>query len=236
MKSSTNLSELLQNLPTLEEMLAEKERRKHNQMERLFPATGELRRELYPKHLEFFKSGAVHRERCFLAANRVGKTVAGAYELACHATGLYPSWWTGRRIDRPELYWASGDTAKTTRDVIQNELLGPSGAQGTGILPKDYIASTTTKAGVSNAIEFIFVKHASGGQSTICLKSYDQRREAFQGTKPIGIWLDEECPLDIYVECLTRTMTNDGFIMLTFTPLLGKTEVVRLFEESMLSE
>jgi phage terminase large subunit-like protein len=196
-----------------------------------FPDTGELRRELYPKHLEFFRAGAKHRERCFLAANRVGKTVAGAYEMTCHATGIYPHWWEGRRIDRPQLYWAAGDTGKTTRDVIQTELIGPQGAIGTEMIPAELILDTVAKPGVPGAVEFVYVKHASGGRSTICLKSFDQRRESFQGTKPICIWLDEECPQDIYVECLTRTMTNNGFLMLTFTPLTGKTDIVRSFEE-----
>lgn len=164
-----------------------------------------------------------------MAANRVGKTVAGGYEITCHATGKYPEWWTGRRVKKPELYWIAGDTGKTVRDILQVELLGPTGKLGTGLIPRGAINRTTSKAGISDAVEFIYVAHESGGESILCLKSYDQRREAFQGGKPIGLWLDEECPLDIYTECLTRTMTNDGFIMLTFTPLQGVTEVVKSF-------
>jgi len=41
--------------------------------------------------------------------------------------------------------------------------------------------------------------------------------------------LDEEPPLDIYTESLLRTMTNDGMVMLTFTPLLGMSETVMAF-------
>ena len=38
-------------------------------------------RHKYAKHLEFFEAGAKYRERCFMAANRVGKTLgAGGYE------------------------------------------------------------------------------------------------------------------------------------------------------------
>lgn len=179
--------------------------------------------------MDFFRLGATNRERCFLAANRVGKTLVGAYEITCHATGAYPSWWVGRRIARPEQYWVAGDTAKTVRDILQMELLGPPGQHGTGMIPYGAIDRVTTKAGVSDAVETIYVRHLSGGNSTISLKSYDQRREAFQGGKPKGIWLDEECEQDIYVESLTRTMTNDGLIMLTFTPLRGVTDVVKSF-------
>jgi phage terminase large subunit-like protein len=42
-------------------------------------------------------------------------------------------------------------------------------------------------------------------------------------------WLDEECPIDIYGECLIRTATTGGIIMLTFTPLEGLTDTVMQF-------
>lgn len=61
------------------------------------------------------------------------------------------------------------------------------------------------------------------------MKSYDQRREAFQGTEQDWIWLDEEPPMAIYTECLLRTMTNNGLVALTFTPLQGMSEVVLTF-------
>ena len=57
-------------------------------------------RHKYAKHLEFFEAGAKYRERCFMAANRVGKTLgAGGYETAAHLTGDYPAWWVGRRFE-----------------------------------------------------------------------------------------------------------------------------------------
>jgi len=62
------------------------------------------------------------------------------------------------------------------------------------------------------------VKHASGGTSELILKSYDQGREAFQGTNRDLVWLDEEAERAIYVECLLRTMTTNGIILLTFPP------------------
>jgi len=43
-----------------------------------YPETGPLRRSLYQKHLEFFRAGRTYRERCFMAANRVGKTEGAA--------------------------------------------------------------------------------------------------------------------------------------------------------------
>lgn len=165
-----------------------------------------------------------------MAANRVGKTEgAGGYETVCHLLGEYPKWWTGRRFSKPGDWWAAGDTSKTVRDIIQFKLLGHLHERGTGLIPQDRIVKVTMKQGVSEAVDTISVKHSSGGVSQIGLKSYDQRREAFQGTEKDGIWLDEEPPLDIYTECLLRTMTNKGIILLTFTPLMGMSETVMSF-------
>lgn len=222
-----NRSEKLELLALLEE----KERRKKTRkLYSYYPDKGPLRRELYPKHIGFFDAGAEYRQRLFMAANRVGKTEGGGgYETVIHLLGDYPSWWKGRRFDKAVDGWAAGDTSKTVRDIIQFKLLGPVHDIGTGLIPKDRIHKITWKAGVSEAADTIYVKHASGGISQVSLKSYDQRRESFQGTEKDFIWLDEEPPIDIYTECLLRTMTNNGIIYLTFTPLMGMSEVVMSF-------
>ena len=205
-------------------------RRARNKIARYYPETGNLRRELYAKHTEFFGAGADHRERLMMAANRVGKTEGvGAYETTLHLTGKYPEWWRGRRFAKPVKAWAAGDTAKTVREIIQEKLLGPPGSMGTGMIPGDSIVKTTAKAGVADAIDTVWVRHASGGISTLVLKSYDQRRESFQGTEQDLIWLDEEPSESIYAECLLRTMTTNGLMLCTFTPLNGLTPLVLQF-------
>lgn len=218
-------------------LLHEKNRRtSQRKIKSYFPDDGPLRRELYKKHTTFFELGLTHRERAFIAANRVGKTeTGGGFELVCHLTGDYPIWWKGRRFTRPIKAWGAGDTSKTVREIIQFKLLGPLHELGTGLIPAESIIKTTPKAGVPEAIDTIMIRHASGGTSVLALKSYDQKREAFQGTEQDVIWLDEEPPLDIYTECLLRTMDTsgtgekDGIIMLTFTPLMGMSETVLQF-------
>lgn len=215
-------------------ILNELSKRDRVKLRRYYPDVGPYRRELYQKHLAFFAAGLTHRERLFLAANRVGKTEGcGSYEMTLHLTGEYPHWWEGRRFDGPIKAWASGDTSLTTRDIIQEKLLGPLDALRTGMIPGHLIETIVRKPGVQNAYETIFVKHAIGGLSTLQLKSYDQRRESFQGTAQHVVWLDEEPPEDIYTECLLRTAeTSDfpgGMLMLTFTPLQGVTPLVLSF-------
>lgn len=182
-----------------------------------------------PKHEAFFAAGARYHERFFLAGNRVGKSVSGGLEAAYHLTGDYPSWWKGRRFERPVSGWAAGPDAKTTRDTVQKELLGPIGAWGTGLIPREKMGKSWSLSGVPQGIDTIEVKHASGGISTLSFKNYEQDIRAFYGTAKDFIWLDEECPENVYNECLIRTMTTNGIVFCTFTPLHGLTPLVVRF-------
>lgn len=210
---------------------------RYHKFEALFPDDGPLRRELYRKHTDFFAAGLNFRERCFMAGNRVGKTVAGGYEMTCHLTGLYPAWWKGRKFRSAIDTWAAGDTNETTRDIIQRELLGDIAfvkgrktVDGSGIIPRHLITDRITwKQGVADLVDTVQIKHKSGNISRLGFKSFDQGRKVFQGTSKHVIWLDEECPVDVYGECLIRTATVDGLVMTTFTPLSGISEVVLSF-------
>lgn len=182
-----------------------------------------------PKHRAFFAAGAEFRQRLFMAGNRVGKSISGAYELALHATGQYPEWWEGRRFDKPIMAYGAGQTSQTTRDTVQKELMGPPGAIGTGMIPLDCVGRTWAKPGTPNAIETVEVKHVSGGTSLITFKSYDQEIKAFYGVALDVVWFDEECPHLIYNEAFLRTMTTNGIIYVTFTPLHGTTSFVSEF-------
>ena len=230
------LSVLHETNQAIQELLRRKRRRR---IDLFFPDEGEFRRDLYPKHLSFFEAVNPetnpdnNRERAILAANRVGKTIAGCFELTLHLTGDYPDWWHGRRFGGPINAWAAGDTGQTTRDILQAELFGPPGVsaeEGTGMIPGDAIADTVNRTGIPHAIERAQIRHVAGGVSTLGIKSYDQKRRSFQGTHKHVILLDEEPPWPVYEECLLRTtgpgLFDSGMILATFTPLLGMSTVV----------
>ena len=114
----------------------------------------------YPKQAEFHEAGAKHRERLLMAGNRIGKTLCGAAETAFHLTGDYPDWWVGKRFDRPVRAWAAGVTGETTRDVLQDKLVGPPFREaewGTGMIPKAAIADIATSRGIPAAIDTVSV-------------------------------------------------------------------------------
>ena len=205
-----------------------KRKRSRNKIDGFYPDAEN--RAKYPIHMEFFRQGRTVRERLLFGANRIGKSEGVlCYEIALHMTGLYPDWWDGRRFNRPVKVWIGGDTSTTVRDIIQQKLIGDLGSTGTGMIRGDLIVDTTNKRGVPDAVEIVKVKHVSGGVSVAALKSYDQGREAWQGTEQDIIGLDEEPPGDVYSEAVIRTMTTGGMVLSTYTPMKGLTAVTREF-------
>lgn len=193
----------------------------------------------YPKQAQFHALGATKRERLLRAGNQLGKTLAAGMEVAMHLTGRYPDWWVGKRFDHAVVAWVGGVTAEATRDGAQRILLGRSGEKGegqygTGTIPaKCLYGAPLSRQGVAEAVAIQKVKHVSGGISTLIFKSYDQGREKWQGDTIDVLWPDEEPSEDIYTEGLTRTNAGDngkgGIVLMTFTPLLGMSNVVKRF-------
>lgn len=167
-----------------------------------------------------------------MAGNQLGKTLAGSMEVAMHLTGKYPGWWEGRRFEQPGRWWASGESRESTRDSVQKLLLGPPELEdewGTGAIPDADIIDTSRGRGVPNVVDSVTVRHVSGGAATLLFKAYEQGRAKWQADTLQGVWYDEEPPADIYTEGLTRTNATGGLVFLTFTPLKGMSDVVRMF-------
>jgi len=186
----------------------------------------------YARQAEFHAAGAEARERLLMAGNQLGKSFSGAAELAIHATGRYPAWWAGRRFTRPIRAWAGSKTGEVTRDGVQRMLMGEPKDKtrwGEGMIPGECLAGWSLRRGVADALDSVLVRHASGAISSIGFKTYDQGRQKWQAESLDVVWFDEEPPLDIYIEGLTRTNATGGMVFVTFTPLLGMSAVVSLF-------
>ena len=173
--------------------------------------------------------GIKFRERLFMAGNQLGKTWSSAYEIAIHLTGRYPDWWEGKRWSRPIVAWATGVTGESVRDTLQRLLLGRAGEWGTGTIPGEAIIDVKRAQGIADAVDTVLVRHATGGISRVSFKSYEKGREKWQGETIDILALDEEPPMDIYVEGITRTNATKGIVFMTFTPLMGMSDVVKRF-------
>jgi phage terminase large subunit-like protein len=183
---------------------------------------------VYPWQAEFHNAGLDNPERLLMAANRVGKTECAAAEIAIHMTGEYPPWWKGRRFNEGVQVWAGGETNETVRDVVQEKLLGPAGAIGTGWIPAELIAGKVKfrQAGVSEVVDQFHCKHISGDISTCTLKTYEQGVEKWRGKRLHICWLDEEPEPKIFVEAQTRVLDLKGLVIMTATPHKGRTDPI----------
>lgn len=184
----------------------------------------------YKKQIEFHAAGKNFRERLFLASNQSGKTFSAACETAYHLTGRYPSWWDGFRFNRATRGIAGSETAELSKKGLQRLLLGnpeDPGSWGTGLIPKADLVRTSPRPGVPNAVSSITVRSVHGENSVVTLASYEQGRVAWQADTVDFVCLDEEPPLDVYSEALTRTNVTGGPVFTVFTPLKGMSETVR---------
>ena len=175
-----------------------------------------------------------HESRTFVTEHFIvtHNTYSGAAETAMHLTGRYPEWWKGKRFDRPVAGIVASVSAELTRDGVQRLLFGRPGVEdefGTGAIPRDAIIKVSARPGTVNAYAYATIRHASGGESTLKLLSYEQGREKFQADTVGFVWFDEEPPHDVYMEGLTRTNATLGPVYLTFTPLKGMSQTVMRF-------
>lgn len=187
-----------------------------------------------PQQKQMDYHNAMEPDVCLGAGNQLGKTFAASRDIAYHMTGLYPDWWKGQRFKRPPKLWICGKTTEVVRDSIQTLILGGwenEELRGSGAIPRHLIQDVVNRIGMKGAVDTFMVKHVSGGYSRASFKSYDMGREKFQAATLDKVYFDEEPPADIYSE--GRTRTNKGQFgnntSLTFTPLLGMTEVVMQF-------
>ena len=194
-----------------------------NKIVRFYPDQGPLRRELYVKHMQCFKAGQKFKVRAALGANRVGKSEGiGCYETVLHMTGQYPSWWEGRRFDKPIVGITLAHEPKLLRRGVQRKLFGGR-SFGEGLYPLSVLDrdGIRTINGGGGAYEFAPIKHVSGGWSEHLFGTYKQGREAFESIELDWFHEDEEAPEDIHDEIVMRTMTTNGCGILTYTPLKG---------------
>jgi phage terminase large subunit-like protein len=228
--SREELLEVVKDLEDLEKIESE------NKILTMFPDTGAYRRELYPKHIDFMQKGNEFKQRALIAGNRVGKTETVLTELVYHLTGDYPHWWKGKTFGEGIVAWVIGVTNESTRDVLQLKLLGMRGEFGTGLIPKSKIMikkdgtlMISSRSGVPDAAQDVYVKHRSGKTSLLTFKSQVQGWETLQGSAVHFVMFDEEPPYKMYSEALMRTATTGGRIVTTFTPQKGLSEVVLSF-------
>lgn len=196
-----------------------------------------------PGQLRFHRSKA--SEVQLLANNQGGKSLGASAQLTFDLLGFYPSWYEGRRHNVPSIIrpnecvaWVASTTSEMTRDINQAKLLGDltqRNGLGTGLIPLDHIAGKPLMArGISTFVDMVSISRMNGKSASLSFKTYQQGRQSFQGDAVDFVWLDEQLPRehqDIYGEVLARLSTTAGRIYSTMTPVLGRTDQRKRFDE-----
>lgn len=159
--------------------------------------------EPHPGQLAFHESSA--RERWVFGGSRSGKTECGAAELVLWIMGSQR--YRPRKRTKGGTVWVVSESSEIQREVTQPKILK--------WLPKSMIAKTQMmQRGVID-----FMDTTNGWH--IMFKNYEQDVDKFGGKDVDFVWLDEQPPHDIYIECMIRTIDRGGVIVGTMTPVKG---------------
>ena len=147
--------------------------------------------------------------KAHFGANRSGKTTVGVVETGYHLTGRYPDWWEGRRWDRPVKWRVFGNSFQKGCKVLVRKF--------EEWLPPDTIVAKF-RNNVKVDVEW-FVRHKTGGNSTMELMSYEQEADDAEGWDGDGVLFDEPPPRPIYIATVRGLVDSDGITLFTLTPL-----------------
>jgi len=170
---------------------------------------------------EVLKDLATIPVRAVIAANRTGKSSLGGREVAWVFAENHPY------IDRNKLW---GEIPLTIL------VLGKVGEQIESILWRQKIkpfleTGTYKEVRTGNALQR--VEHKTNGNVIIFISHHNANEAALtaQGHTAQLVWIDEmPGSLSLIAELQTRTIANNGRLLLTFTPLLKNVEIKNLIE------
>lgn len=208
----------------------------------------------YPYQLQFYEASAKSRFSLLSAATRIGKTMSISYLFAALCTGLYPSWWKGKRFKTPISAWAIGITTDSTNKVMAYECLGIKGGkslnakefdgEGKGILGSGsfplhtIVENSIVKDGdqiISFKCRWYDENGEFGGYSDIEFKSSAQGESVLFGHAKHLIWFDEEPPHNsrsLIEQAVVRTTTTKGLVIVSATAEFGYTDMIKTFREN----
>jgi len=184
-----------------------------------------------PKQEAFFNASKGAFEILVSGGNRSGKTYGAIYQTFMHATGLYRDFYDGHRFEFAPKIWSCNINVSKVKSINQDMLIGNESSAIEGVIHPSLILDK--KSGKDGIYSEVYVKHASGGVSTINFKTYGEKSDKFQSDRVHFIHLDEQPGYEIYIECLMRLADTDGKgmgrILITQYPKAGLDELMAHF-------
>lgn len=139
----------------------------------------------------------------FVAANRIGKSTTGIREALWRATGTHPY----KKVRPHSTIWCGFPDypfyRRTTFPIYRRWF------------PRNRLLE------FDKSEKIAVFRREDGGTCEVFFVSYDSGRDKWQGAAVDFIWLDEECPQDIYEEAMARLADSGGDMLMTQTPVSG---------------
>ncbi len=162
--------------------------------------------------------------RLFLGSNQSGKTTCGIIEDCIHLTGKYPVWYPKeRRYSRPvKGRILANDFKKAVGEVITEAI--------DKWLPKSCLESKDKNN--QGIYDKYFIKHKSGGISTLDIVTYEQDSAVCEGCTNDFAHYDEPPPITHRVATARGLMARNGWEIFTLTPLREAWIFDKIFQQS----
>jgi phage terminase large subunit-like protein len=157
-----------------------------------------------PHQERFHQSGA--QGKLFIGGNRSGKTVGGGTESVWWLTGRHPF----RKLKTPPIH---GRIVAVDFDQGVEKIVKPEVKKW---IPPSLLINGSWEESYQKALRTLVLANGS----TVEFMSYDQDVAKFAGTSRDFVWFDEECPEDIFNECMLRLVDVAGSWWMTMTPLI----------------
>jgi phage terminase large subunit-like protein len=138
-------------------------------------------------------------------ANRIGKTLWGAFTAALIVTGEHPTY----RSPRKGIAWLIGADSKMVESIVRPYF--------EELIPQRYKDN-----GKWNGKNWMWKLRSDGREWDVWFKSVDSGRVKFQGAKIDFAWIDEEPQkTEVFTETEMRLIDKGGIWLLTATPVEG---------------
>lgn len=184
------------------------------ELNKLLQEVEDLHRYASQKYIPHAKQKAFHQSlhlvRAIFGGNRSGKTESGTNEARMHSTGDYPEWYPeAGRFNGP----TRGRIVVTDYKKGCQEVLEPKITQW---FPEERLIRIERFMG---HITKLYIRHKTGGVSTIDVMTHEQDDMAFEGWSGHWVWFDEPPPRNKYIACLRGLIDFNGRAWLTLTPI-----------------
>lgn len=153
--------------------------------------------------------------KMMMGGNRAGKTVSGGCETVMRLTGIHEftdihgNVYKLDHLPKPPV---KGRGVSVDNDRGLKLIMLPEIKRW---MPSKFLINNSWDDSYSKTDKILTLTN----ESSMEFMTYEQDVDKFGGTSRHFVWMDEEPPLDIFEECLTRLIDTDGDWYITMTPL-----------------